>query len=1002
MARQSRKGKNELDLILEQLKQSYGSEASESVEDDLLKTAPSDEDAELNDLLNKLFDENESNTDEEPDSKVTEANENLSESAAVEVDVSASIDADNKDESSSDGSSDDTAKENTIQICDDTEDADIDSQKITESSDNCEDDSAEAVQADIIPVAISDDNAIHTDREESDQVDHVLDLMFNHRSIISDANDTDEASYTEDETAYAQDTDNINTEYINEESEDLDYLFNDNTSDVYYDDDEENVSFDMLLDDLYEDTEKDSLSDNSNYQGISLDDDDIFAVKDEEYDISDPDISQNDLDIPTIDYSYGQKALDSTPILSPDKYVHDPLQSSTPSFNLSGYDSYMNEDAEDSEGSLNYSLSDNTSFDYNDISLLLKLGYDHEIKAKVGKEKAQEVMVEYENNYQPEKYKKPFGYCGNELTNRGQISKIKEKYKINKLNTIILLTVVSVLSALLLATDIFYLFFSAKIEFFPIALALEFIFITLIYLILYRKTLSGISKMLKFEPDNSSLLAFIGLVYLIYLASALFVYLNKYPALNANELNLFGFALSIYALSDTVSDLLNCIREASAFGIIESSDKVFVAEKQKRSAKIEFGSESITDNTYRIQKSELVSGYFKKNSTPPAANINFIFEFGIMPTIALVVGCVVTLLGGSVMAGLSMMMMSMMLGIPFSSIFIFSLYEFILAKQLLKSQTSFIGYAAAEEYAKADTIIFDDNEAIKITSFVEIVPGKELNHQKSLDTAFDVFKTLGGPLSKACEPRSKSISHGNRPMMINEISENGIDLYYNNSTNILIGDKYYMKAHKIKVKTDTNLSTAVKGLDRSVIFMAFDGVPKLGFIINSKIRKDFISIVDVLGKLNINSIIETFEPQINDIYFEQNMTYGEPSVKVLKPSDFESSQPSKICSSGIVSSSSSINVAKTISMCGDISKNRNRFRLINRTVMICGLSLAIIMSVLYCLGIYHEISSAILGQAVTVFYALTFAETIPSIIKLILIHYNYAKKKKTENQTKNE
>jgi hypothetical protein len=55
MARQKKSNKNELDTILEQLKRSYGDESSESLEDELLKSSQSEEDAELNDILNKIF-----------------------------------------------------------------------------------------------------------------------------------------------------------------------------------------------------------------------------------------------------------------------------------------------------------------------------------------------------------------------------------------------------------------------------------------------------------------------------------------------------------------------------------------------------------------------------------------------------------------------------------------------------------------------------------------------------------------------------------------------------------------------------------------------------------------------------------------------------------------------------------------------------------------------------------------------------------------------------------
>ena len=54
MARQ-KKGKNELDAILEQLKKSYGSDSSDALEDDLLDASAPEEDAELSEILGKIF-----------------------------------------------------------------------------------------------------------------------------------------------------------------------------------------------------------------------------------------------------------------------------------------------------------------------------------------------------------------------------------------------------------------------------------------------------------------------------------------------------------------------------------------------------------------------------------------------------------------------------------------------------------------------------------------------------------------------------------------------------------------------------------------------------------------------------------------------------------------------------------------------------------------------------------------------------------------------------------
>jgi hypothetical protein len=218
--------------------------------------------------------------------------------------------------------------------------------------------------------------------------------------------------------------------------------------------------------------------------------------------------------------------------------------------------------------------------------------------------------------------------------------------------------------------------------------------------------------------------------------------------------------------------------------------------------------------------------------------------------------------------------------------------------------------------------------------------------------------------------------------------------------NILIGDKYYMKAHKIKVKIDTNLSTAAKGIDRSVVFMAFDGVPKLGFIINSKINNDFVSIALALEKVHVRSKVATFEPQINDIYFEQNVGHNGSFVSVLKQSNYEPPRPDKICKSGIVSATNSISVANAILLSHEISAYRKHFRLINRLVMAGGLVVAVALSILYCLGSYYSVSPEILGYTVTAFYTAEFLGTIPCAIKLTSAHLKHVNKNNGDTKQK--
>ena len=62
MARQGKKGKNELDVILEQLKRSFGSDSSDLLDGEFLDQEKSEEDEELSEILGKLFSEETDNS----------------------------------------------------------------------------------------------------------------------------------------------------------------------------------------------------------------------------------------------------------------------------------------------------------------------------------------------------------------------------------------------------------------------------------------------------------------------------------------------------------------------------------------------------------------------------------------------------------------------------------------------------------------------------------------------------------------------------------------------------------------------------------------------------------------------------------------------------------------------------------------------------------------------------------------------------------------------------
>jgi hypothetical protein len=191
-----------------------------------------------------------------------------------------------------------------------------------------------------------------------------------------------------------------------------------------------------------------------------------------------------------------------------------------------------------------------------------------------------------------------------------------------------------------------------------------------------------------------------------------------------------------------------------------------------------------------------------------------------------------------------------------------------------------------------------------------------------------------------------------------------------------------MLSHNIKVKTDVNLTGAVKGADRSVIYMAFDGIPKIGFIISSKIKDSFIGTLKILKSCGVDAAVKTYEPQINEVFFESNKI--EFPISVIKPSVFEDASRSSVSDSYIVSDEP-YDLCRALEFSKAASKEYNVNRKIKKAQSIIGFVSACILALLSFLP-----SSIIVQADLHLALRLSFIFTlllmaIPNVIQIIRI-----------------
>lgn len=988
-----RQKKNELDAILEQLKKSYATDVDEELEDSLLETEESEEDAELASVLEKIFasgsdDVNEAPAEEIPSEDAEEINGLTNEDQTVEnmapEEMEIIVTSDDNETINSVSDLDGNNVEEEIE--------DISPTELQEMAENTESDVAEIIEtyededeADMQ----SEDNSF-----EEDRVDDVLRMMFHQDAEdvsgveVQDPDNTEPSDegngslYENDEPAFSLDTDAFNEEDADQVEAPVEYgtdedEFSEETIEQSYDEDQA-----VLDEDKY-----DSAIFSSEYDEF-----------DEEIDIDECD-ELGDIYIDEI-IAEDEEAEEDEPVskaklvLSADDYTEDVLQYSLSDMSIfkpekdMDYSMHDNresvEDEDTSYAEESVCKTPTSEISDNDVSLLLKLGYGGEVASSISDEHARAVVVEKNNEYVPQKHRITHGFSGREFSgNTNQISEINKKYKTDKVTLLVVSMIMSVIAITMFIVDILASQAQSDSDYAVLIFFEVFLVLAMILTLLFTKRLIiGFLGIARFEANSYSMLCLTMAEYLIYCIAIGFVYALS-PDYTQNGVYVaFGGYVSIYASFVSWAEYIDCYKESQAFNIVSRGDLHCILEKKiggKGSSNEK--SQKHTKITYNVKRSRFVSGYFRRIIDKETTGMKIVLVVGVVPFVAILACLIIASMTENAILGINAAGYILFSIVPLSAIFSPALIELIHSLRLFKSDSVFIGEDSVSEYARVNSIAFGDYDAVEITAITEINPNNsEESSKKWINIACNVFDALGGPLSKTMKGNRKAESNVGHEITINSIAENGIDIYFDSSMNVLVGDRQYMLAHNIKVKTDTNLSTAIKGVNRTVLYLAFDGVPQIGFIITSKINPSFLETVELLEKNKIKIAINTYEPEINDFYFESNKV--ENALTVQKNDNYEHAEPSFITDSGIVAPDPH-KLCGAIVYSREIMKDRKLSKKIRLIQTIVGIVIAALLVTVSCIPSGSQFVTFVQSNSLLIFYAAAFLGMIPNVVQTV-------------------
>ena len=951
----AKKKKSEIDAILEQLKNSYFDDSRDMDEELTEDSYESEEDAELAAVLEKIFTESEDIYSSQSNTKEMEISEE---------------------------------PESIEEPTQDPEHQEIDNAQEEVSTAQHEPDTTELI-ADSVEEKLSEADDIKTEEE---RVDDVLKSMFHFDSpaaeepAIVEVEETPERSLPEvieGSVCTVVEEDIIEEDIVEEDIVEEDIV-------------EEEVVDEQLPTIIDEEPEFEKAIENE----ADIDASNEQDIPEAEYTVEETPISDEILDDDIQPEIYEPVYIPPKKkiITDPNEYVEDIMQ-----YSLSGISFFKpqkdidfstlepalkaGDTIEKSEPTETQEPSE-TKSDITDkeIALLMKLGYSGEINASGENEHAHKVIFDESKEYVPEKHKILHGFTGKEFSSRKQVPAIQRKFKQDRLVIMIQAIIVSVLALAAIITDFIASFSYVKYE----SLAITCLISSFIALaVMSKQVFAGISAIFKFDTNQYSLPSIILVESLICnLIVGLISSLGTSPMSRGSYYSVSGYAILYMAIA-AWSEWVDCYKESGVFDFIAQNNKMYVAEK-RTSADVVYNEgkrrhpsmSDELDGRYIVKQAKFISGFHKKIGDKTSRSRIFMM-IGIIPAIAIITGMIITIINDSLISGVSGMSFILFLSAPLLNVASLSVIELLNYFRLKESNSVIIGSDATHSVSEINSLVFKDKDVIDVVACTPINPNKNAeNPKKWLNIATRVFETLGGPLSDAEAINKATLSNIDNDIAINSISDNGIDIYFDSSMNILIGDRAYMQSHGIKVKTDVNLTGATRGADRSVIYMAFDKVPQLGFIVTCKVKKSFLKIISLLSGSDINIEVKSYEPEINEYFFENNIP--DCPITTVKPVNYENMDASDV-SDCEIASSNPLDICRSIVyskiMAKDIAKNTKQ----SKIQSIIGFVSALALGILICLPSNIDFIRALQEYTSILFYIAAIAIVIPNIVHIVKV-----------------
>ncbi len=603
-----------------------------------------------------------------------------------------------------------------------------------------------------------------------------------------------------------------------------------------------------------------------------------------------------------------------------------------------------------------------------ELNLMVALGYENQIADEDSMKKADEIAEK--NNSEivdPIDVDNSFAFDGVELSSSDQFRAVRNRYKqehkvmkFRLWGTVILtlaLLFFETFTALADAGVVAPLGGALNINRYPVVnIMISLQLVVLACALSWHRLLLGLKDAVIFRPSPISVTSVAILCCVAYdIIMAIIA-----PGLGLRTYNLTA---AVFLLGLVCSDYLNLSREIRAFNILSTRKPKF-ALANISAEENPYGDEAYGDEkNFEVKSVEFIENYFRRTnvSTFNSRLLNLvIFPF---VALAVILGILSYMSNGVAVAAFNIAILTVVVGMPLSSVFIVAYPIFAAVKRLFKKDATIIGDPSVEEYSDATSVVFQDKDvfpmAATIMRGIKLYDNEEISIYYVLSNLTKFYSRVGGPLKDILAQTTSEVPQEGCCELV-RIEEDGVEAIIDGSVNILAGQRAFVERNGIFVDNDPD-DARMAGEGVSSLFVVLDGKLCAKLYVQYDIDHSFEDIINSLASENVDTYIKTADPCIDDALLASKLRISRFPAKVIKRNTEELPDGAlESADSGIVSRNTLEGIADAVVLCNKIKRVRRTSR------SVC-------------------IVSAIIGILVMVFLAL-FSST-PDILSIYTVIY---------------